>query len=181
MAEVVRNFPVCSRNRIHERKRTSFLKLFPATEPLEYVAMDILGPLPKTEHGHRCLLVICDRFSKLTRTVPLRSISAVVVAKAICEHWLFVYGPPRYLLTDNGTQFTAKVFLAVCRDLGIAKVFTTAYHPQTNGQVERFNRTILNALRGYVASNQRDWDDYTSTITFGYNCRVHASLGFTPF
>jgi Chromo (CHRromatin Organisation MOdifier) domain len=60
-------------------------------------------------------------------------------------------------------------------------VFTTAYHPQTNGQVERFNRTILNALRGYVASNQRDWDDYTSTITFGYNCRVHASLGFTPF
>ena len=181
VAEVVRNCPVCSRNRIHERKRTSFLKLFPATEPLEYVAMDILGPLPKTEHGHRFLLVICDRFSKLTRTVPLRSISALVVAKAFCEHWVFVYGPPRYLLTDNGTQFTAKFFLAVCRDLGIAKVFTTAYHPQTNGQVERFNRTILNALRGYVASNQRDWDDYTSTITFGYNCRVHASLGFTPF
>jgi hypothetical protein len=74
-----------------------------------------------------------------------------------------------------------KIFLAVCRDLGIVKVFTTACHPQTNGQVERFNRTILNALRGYVPSNQRDWDEYTSTITFGYNCRVHASLGFTPF
>jgi transposase InsO family protein len=107
--------------------------------------------------------VICDRFSKLTRTVPLWSISALVVAKAFCEHWVFVYGEPRYLLTDNGTQFTAKFVLAVCRDLGIAKVFTTAYHPQTNEQVERFNRTILNALPGYVAYNQRDWDDYTST------------------
>jgi hypothetical protein len=96
---------------------------------------------------------------------PLRSISALFVAKAFCEHWVFVYGPQRYLLTDNGTQFTAKFFLAVCRDLGIAEVFTTANHPQTNGQFERFNRTILNALRGYVASNQRDWDDYTSTIT----------------
>jgi hypothetical protein len=60
-------------------------------------------------------------FSKLTRTVPLRIISALVVEKAFCEHWVFVYGPPRYLLTDNGTQFTAKCFLAVCRDLGIAK------------------------------------------------------------
>jgi transposase InsO family protein len=148
VAEVVRNCPICSRNRIHERKRTSFPKLFPATEPLEYVAMDILGPLPKTEHGHRFLLVICDRFSKLTRTVPLRSTSALVVAKAFCEHWVLVYGLPRYLLTDNGTQFTAKFFLAVCHDLGISKVFTTAYHPQTNGKVERFNRTILNALRG---------------------------------
>jgi transposase InsO family protein len=71
--------------------------------------------------------------------VPLRSISALVVAKASCDHWVFVYGPPQYLVTDNGTQFTAKYFLAICHDLGIAKVFTTAYHPQTNEQVERFN------------------------------------------
>jgi Integrase zinc binding domain len=142
---------VCSKNRIHERKRTSFLKLFPASEPLEYVSFDILGPLPKTEHGNRFLLVITDRFSKLTRTVPLRTISAFVVAKAFCEHWVFVYGPPIYALTDNGAQFSAKFFLAVCRELGVSKVFTTAYHPQTNGQVERYNRTIINSLRGYVS------------------------------
>ena len=110
------------------------------------MAMDILGPLPKTEHGNRFLLVITDRFSKLTRTVPLRTITALVVAKAFCDAWVFSYGPPHYLLTDNGTQFNAKFFLAVCRELGIAKIFTTAYHPQTNGQVERFNRTIINSL-----------------------------------
>mgnify|MGYP003561719933 FL=1 len=145
------------------------------------MAMDILGPLPKTEHGNRFLLVITDRFSKLTRTVPLRTITALVVAKAFCDAWVFSYGPPRYLLTDNGTQFNAKFFLAVCRELGIAKIFTTAYHPQTNGQVERFNRTIINSLRGYVERRQGDWDEYTAAITFGYNCRVHSSLHLAPF
>ena len=143
--------------------------------------MDILGPLPKTDHGNRFLLVITDRFSKLTRTVPLRTITAMVVAKAFCESWVFAYGAPRYVLTDNGTQFNAKFFLAVCRELGIEKLFTTAYHPQTNGQVERYNRTIVNALRGYVSERQNTWDEYTSAITFGYNCRIHSSLGLAPF
>jgi IS30 family transposase len=168
VAETVRQCAVCAKNRIHERKRTSFLKLFPASEPLEYVSLDILGPLPKTEHGNRFLLVITDRFSKLTRTVPLRTISAFVVAQAFCEHWVFVYGPPRYSLTDNGAQFSAKFLLSVCRELGVSKVFTTAYHPQRNGQVERYNRTIINSLRGYVSERQNDWDEFTSGLTFGY-------------
>ena len=178
---MVRSCPNCAGNRIAERKCTSFLKLFPASEPLEYVAVDILGPLQKTDHRNRFLVVMTESFSKLTRTVPLRTISAYLVARAFCDHWVFAYGSPRYVLTDNGTQFTSKFFLAVCRELGIAKVFTTAYHPQANGQVERFNRTIVNGLRGYVAENQRSWDEFTSALTFGYNCRVHASLGIAPF
>jgi transposase InsO family protein len=181
VAETIRQCTTCAKNRVKERKRTSFLKLFPASSPLEYVSMDILGPLPKTDHGNRFLLVITDRFSKLTRTVPLRTITAFNVAKAFCDAWVFAYGPPRYLLTDNGAQFAAKFFLAVCRELGIAKVFTTAYHPQTNGQVERFNRTVVNALRGYVSHRQGDWDEFTAALTFGYNCRIHSSLGLAPF
>jgi hypothetical protein len=93
--ETVRHCTVCAKNRVTERKRTSFLKLFPADGPLEFVAIDILCPLPKTEHGNRLLLLISDRFSKLTRTVPLRTITALVVAKAFCDAWVFSYGPPR--------------------------------------------------------------------------------------
>jgi transposase InsO family protein len=111
----------------------------------------------------------------------MRTNTALAVAKAFCTHWVLSYGPPSYLLSKNGTQFTAKFFLEVFRELGIARVFTTAYHPQTNGQVERFNRTILNALRTYVAKSQADWDYYTSAITYRYNSRIHASLGFAPF
>jgi Integrase zinc binding domain len=90
--ETVRHCTVCAKNRVTERKRTSFLNLFPESGPLEFVAMDILGPLPKMEHGNRFLLVISDRFSKLTRTVPLRTITALGVAKAFCEAWVLSYG-----------------------------------------------------------------------------------------
>jgi hypothetical protein len=81
----------------------------------------------------------------------------------------------------HGAQFASKFFLAVCRELGIAKVFTTAYHPQANGQVERYNRTIVNALRGYISERQNDWDELTSAITFSHKCKVHSSLGLAPF
>jgi hypothetical protein len=64
--------------------------MFQADGPLEFVAMDILGPLPKMEHGNCFLLVISDRFSKLTRTVPIRTITALVVAKAFCDAWVFL-------------------------------------------------------------------------------------------
>jgi RNase H-like domain found in reverse transcriptase/Reverse transcriptase (RNA-dependent DNA polymerase)/Integrase zinc binding domain/Chromo (CHRromatin Organisation MOdifier) domain/Integrase core domain len=179
--ETVRQCDACARNRISERKHTNKLQLFPAKGPLESVAMDILGPLPRTKHGNRFLLVISDRFSKVTKTVPLRTVTALSVARAFCDHWAYAYGPPLSLLTDNGPQFTAKFFLAVCAELGIKKIFTTAYHPQTNGQVERYNRTILASLRAYISKSQDNWDDYTSAVTYAYNCRVHSSLGMPPF
>jgi transposase InsO family protein len=104
----------------------------------------------------------------------------LAVAEAFCDHWVFVYGPPVSLLTDNGPQFAAKFFQAACAELSIKKVFTTAYHPQTNGQVERYNRTLVEALRAYVSRRQDDWDEYTSAVTYAYNCRVHSSIGMPP-
>jgi Integrase zinc binding domain len=119
--ETVRQCTPCAKNRVQERKRVSMMKLFPANEPIEFVPINILGPLPKTVHGNRFLLVISDRFSKLTRTTPMRTTTALAVAKAFCPHWGFAYGPPKFLPSDNGTQFTAKFFIEVCRELGIAK------------------------------------------------------------
>ena len=176
-----RTCPDCAKARIKLRKKASKMKLFPAKAPLEYVSIDILGELPRTQRGNRYLLVITDRFSKLTRTVPLKRITAAVVAEAFTKHWAFVYGPPVYLLSDNGSQFLSKFFLAVCRLLRVSNVFTTAYHPQTNGQVERFNRTISSALRHYLADNQRDWDLFTDALTFGYNSTVNRMTGLKPF
>jgi hypothetical protein len=72
--------------------------------------MDILGPLPKTRHGNRFLLVIADRYSKLTGTIPLRVTTALAVAQAFCDHWVFVYGPPVSLLTDNAPQLRRSSF-----------------------------------------------------------------------
>jgi Integrase zinc binding domain len=78
--ETVKRCDVCARNRITERTRTNPLKLFPAKGTLE--------PLPKSKHGNRFLLVITDRYSKVTQTVPLRTITALSVARAFCEQWV---------------------------------------------------------------------------------------------
>ncbi|CDF38306.1 unnamed protein product [Chondrus crispus] len=162
-------------------KNQKDLRLFPAAGPMEFVAMDLLGPLPKTAHGNQHVLVITDRFSKLTHSIPLRTTTASVVASAFLDNWVYVYGAPRYMLTDNGPQFAAKFFDAVCALLGVRPYLTTAYHPQTNGQTERFNRTLVQRLRHYVEEHQRDWDDYVQPLTFAYNTQVHRSTETTPF
>ena len=178
---MVTNCTACAKNRMKEQRNVYPMRLFPATKPLEYVAMDILGPLPRTRHGMRFILVVTDRFTKLTKTEPLRTITSLAVAKAFCKAWVFNYGTPKVLLTDNGTQFTATFFRCVCRILGIHKAFTTEYHPQTNGQAERFNRTIIAAIRNYVSDSQRDWDEWLGPLTYAYNTQVHRSTGTTPF
>ena len=176
----VRQCSPCAKERLSLRKHSKFLKLFPAQRPLEFVAIDILGPLPRTKNGNKYLAVITDRYSKFVQTVPLRNVTAWTLAKAFCDHWAFVFGPPKYLLSDNGGQFISKFFQSVCNILGTRNLFTTAYHPQTNGQVERYNRTILAGLRHYCAEHGRDWDQFSNAITYGYNNTVHRATSLTP-
>jgi len=177
----VRNCTTCARNRVKLRKRTNPLKLFPASEPLKDLCIDILGPLTKTKSGNRFLVVTTDRFTKLTQVAALKRIDAYHVARAFTESWVFKYGPPKTLISDNGKQFASKFFQNVCSLLGVTNIFTSTYHPQTNGQVERYNRTILAMLRNYVGEQQDDWDQYVSALTYAYNCHVHTSTGTTPF
>ena len=109
------------------------------------------------------MLVISHRFTKLTQAIPLKRITAYDVAAAFVEHWVFKYGAPATLLPDNGSQFVAHFFRRVCNILccilversalrnGVLlqghNIFTTTYHPQRNGQVESFNRTLAAMLR----------------------------------
>ena len=94
---------------------------------MEFIAMDILGPLTLTDQGNRFLLVVTDRFSKLTRAYPLATTTAEVVAKTFFDGWVAAgYGIPQVLLTDNGTQFVAKFFQSFCRILGVKQVVTSA-------------------------------------------------------
>ena len=181
MAATVRNFRSCARNRVKLRRHTNYLKLFTATKPFESVSIDILGLLPKSRRRKRFLLVTTDRFSKLTAVVPLRNVNAYSTAVAFCEAWLFKYGPPKTLLSDNGKQFASRFFLSLCQLLGVTNAFTSAYHPQASGQVERYNRAILSMLRCYVEEHQNDWDRYASALTYAYNNHVHRSTGITPF
>lgn len=150
----------CSRSHLDERKHTSTLKLFPATQPRASLAMDILGPLPESGGGQKFILVMVDRFSKLSRAVPMRVITAVEVASAFVDVWIASYGIPDSVMADNGPQFGSVLFQGVLGLLGIVSKYTTPYHPQTNGLVERYNRTLVRQLRIYVAEHPKEWDRY---------------------
>jgi len=171
----------CARNRLHERTHTSLMRLFPATEPFSGLAMDLLGPLPTSENGFRFIMVICDQFTKLTRVFPLRETTALVIASVFLDHWVGSYGFPDTVLTDNEPQFAAVFLQGVMGMICVVTNFTTPYHPQTNGQVERFNTTLVSQLRHYVQEHQRTWDRCITLLVTAYNSQVHTSTKEIPF
>jgi len=98
----VANCTPCARSRVGKRRKTNYLKTFPPTEPLTDLCMDLLGPLPRTAAGNEHLLVIVDRFSKMTRAIPLERIDAETIAAAFLDYWVAAYGPSATVLSDNG-------------------------------------------------------------------------------
>lgn len=107
---IVRNCHQCARNRLKLRKHKNSLNLFPAMEPLQSLAIDLVGPLTKTKNGNQFLLVTTCRFSKLTSVVPSRRTDAYNVAVASTAHGVWHYVPLESLISDNGPQFAAKFF-----------------------------------------------------------------------
>jgi len=103
------------------------------------------------------------------------------VASAIIDAWVSTYGPPDRILSDQGPQFMSNFFIAVMKILCIEAVRTTVDHPQTNGQFERYNRTMATQLRHYVADDPSLRDELLSVITMEYNSQPHQSTGIAPF
>ena len=126
--------------------------------PMERIAVDILGELPETEQGNKYILVVSDYFTKWTESYPMPNMEAVTVARLMIEQMICRFGIPRKIHSDQGRQFESQLFSEMCRLLQIEKTRTTPYHPESDGMVERFNRTLCGMLSAYVAENHRDWD-----------------------
>ena len=180
-AMTVRECVPCSKNRIRLLKQSGAMRLFRSVQPLEDIAIDILGPLPKSTRGNLFILVVTDRFSKLTQAIPLKTIKALDVSVALVNEWIFKYGAPRRLLSDNGSQFISDIFQRVCSLLRVHNALTMTYHPQTNGQTERFNRSLTAMLRCYVEDHPQDWCAYVRALTYAYNTSVHRGIDAAPF
>ncbi|GBM00130.1 Retrovirus-related Pol polyprotein from transposon 412 [Araneus ventricosus] len=124
------------------------------------MALDILGPLPVTTKGNRYVLVLMDYFTKWPEVIPIPDQEASTLAEELVRAWISRYGVPMILHSDQGTNFNSALFTELCKLLGILKTLTTALHPESDGMVERFNRTILNHLSLFVSKNQTDWDTH---------------------
>lgn len=157
----------CARNRLRLHTNTNSLKLFPTKEPLQSLGIDLLGPLTKTKHRNQFLLVTTGCFSKLTSVVPLRRTDAYTVSVSLTVLWVRHHGPSGSLISDNVAHFAANFFQNVSTLLDIANIYTSTYHPESNGQVEKHNCTMLAMFRSYVCELQDDWDEYVSPLTYG--------------
>lgn len=145
------------------------MKRYLAGEKFERIAIDITGPFPKSENGNLYILVVADYFSKFMEIFPLPNIEAETVADVIFKGWIKRYGCPGEIHTDQGSQFKSRLFQEMCKVLQINKTRTTAFHPQSDGMVERLNRTIKDMLSKYLTVHQTDWDRYVDSLVLAYN------------
>ncbi|KAL1265179.1 hypothetical protein QQF64_003206 [Cirrhinus molitorella] len=140
--------------------------------------MDLVGPLPKSAHGHKHILVIVDYATRYPKAVSLRKATAKAIAQ---ELFLLAsrVGIPKEILTNQGTPFMSRLMADLCRLLGVKQFRTTVYHPQMDSLVERFNQTMKQMLRRVAAEDWRDWDLVLPYVLFREV--PQASTGFTPF
>ena len=148
--------------------------------PFKRIAMDIVGPLPRSSSGKRFILVICDYATRYPEAIALRTIDANAVAGELLKFFARV-GVPEEILTDQGTNFTSQLIAEVYRLLQIKPIRTTPYHPQTDGLVERFNGTLKSMLRKTANEEGKDWDRLLPYLLFAYREVPQASTGFSPF
>uniref|UniRef100_A0A8B9J7P3 Gypsy retrotransposon integrase-like protein 1 n=1 Tax=Astyanax mexicanus TaxID=7994 RepID=A0A8B9J7P3_ASTMX len=161
----------------HERAP---LQCIHATRPFQRIAADITK-LPITSRGHRYVLVIIDYFTRYVNHFPLKDQRAVTVAQCIFEEYIRQHGIPEAIHTDQGRQFDSDLMKQLCSMLRIEKTRTSPYHAQSDGMVERLNRTLKDQLAKYMLQSGGEWDCYLSQFELAYNSSVHSSTGFSPF
>jgi hypothetical protein len=161
-------------------RRQGELVLKNVTKVNGVLSVDLVGPFPIGPGKEIMILTIVDVFSRWPVLVPLRSTTADVVAEAIWRHWISIYGVPEKILTDQGPQFEAELFEKLCVSLGVEKARTTAYHPQTNAQAERFHRYLVPTLKA-LEEHSRDWVKFVPYVEFAYRTQDLEGFGVSPY
>lgn len=148
--------------------------------PWQFITLDFVGPLPVSGRGrHTCLLVITDVFSKFVLVQPFREAKASSVIEFLKNMVFLLFGVPEVVLTDNGTQFTSKLFRQLLEEFNVTHWLTPAYHPQVNN-TERVNRVITTAIRATLKQH-KNWADNLQEIACAIRNAVHDSTKHTPY
>ncbi|CAJ0955099.1 unnamed protein product [Ranitomeya imitator] len=126
--------------------------------------------------------VVCDRFSKMVHLVPLVKLpSSSDLVPLFFQHVVRLHGIPENIVSDRGSQFVSRFWRAFCGRMGIDLSFSSAFHPQTNGQTERTNQTLETYLRCFVSADQDDWVSFLPLAEFALNNRASSATLVSPF
>ncbi|XP_069100681.1 uncharacterized protein [Pleurodeles waltl] len=148
--------------------------------PFTRVGMDLIGPLIPSTRGRQYVLVLVDYATRYPEAIPLSGIHSKAISQAMIEFFSRV-GFPKEILTDQGTPLMSRLMAEVCRLLGVKQIRTSVYHPQTDGLVERYNKTIKSLLRKSISEAGKDWEKKLPLVLYAIRTHVQASLGHSPF
>ncbi|CAF4870377.1 unnamed protein product [Pieris macdunnoughi] len=152
-----------------------------SSEPCQRISMDIVGPLPETGPAKlRFILTFQDDLTKFSSAYPIRSTTAEETSECLL-HYISIFGIPKSILTDQGTNFTSDLFKKTCEFLKIKNLWASPYHPQTQGALERSHSTLKEYLKSYINKEQSNWPRYVYTAMLAYNTSVHSTTHFTPY
>ena len=150
------------------------------TEVFSKIAIDTVGPLPTTTLGNKHILTMQCQLSKFCIAVPIPNTQAITIADALARYLIAAYGRPKIILSDNSRSFVNKILKELSEIFGFRLALTTAYHPQSNGSLER-SHSMLNSFLRTKATDKTDWDKIVPFAMYEYNTSVHSATGFTPF
>ncbi len=175
----VASCPKCQQSKGHNPSRSYPLKPIVTTRTNEMVEIDF-EKLSVSKDGYIGLLVAVDHFSKYAMAYPMKEFTGKAAALALYEEWVLTFGSPEIIQSDQGSQFESELFAEFTNLIGSHKTRSTPYHPQTNGLVERQNRTLVGMLRVACSRYQDDWPEHVKKMCFAYNCSRHESTKLTP-
>ena len=148
----------------------------------DQVSMDLIILLPRSKNGYDAIIVVVDKYSKMIHCIPTTTtVTAPLLAKLFFDNVVRLHGLPSSIISDRDSRFTSSFWQQLWKLVGSKLAMSTAYHPQTDGQTERANRTIEEMLRSYVNEKQNDWDEHLTAIEIAYNNSKQSSTGFSPF
>jgi transposase InsO family protein len=148
----------------------------------EEIAMDFIVGLPRTQSGYDSIWVIMDGLIKVAHFIPVKTtysrsqLAELYMLRIVCLH-----GVPKKIVSDKGTQLTSKFWERLHETLDTQLRFSSAYHPQTDGQTKRVNQILKDMLRACALQHGRSWDKSRSYVEFSYNNSYHESLKMAPF